>query len=184
MLQELLPAELTPCKWLNNLKPLLLRALPVPTNVCKRKNFTGSSQWEKKKHFTKQLRTATWRPGQGNRTLPEQCKQFHNGKKVGVVEATEATFELEWGMKWLVQRDEVWDGARVGRREAEPSRVLLPCLGVLWVTGTPSQPWQAQSNTPNICLWSFPKALVTKHLQTMLGWTGPGLQRAGRIGGG
>lgn len=48
--------ELPSLKWLNGLKtlPPVKRALPVSTNVCKRKNFTSSRQW-KKRHFTKQL---------------------------------------------------------------------------------------------------------------------------------
>lgn len=66
MLQEPLPAELPPWKWLNHLKTLLVRALPVSPNVCKRKNFSGSSQWEKKnKGISQNSQNSCKRPPEG-----------------------------------------------------------------------------------------------------------------------
>lgn len=89
-----------------------------------------------------------------------------------MVEATEVTFELEGGINanclLRVMKGGMEQERAQGKHSNPVSCVLLPCLGVLWVTGTLSHAWQAHSNTPNSCFWGFPTALGTKHLQTML----------------
>lgn len=117
-----------------------------------------------KRHFTKQLWTATWRPREqsnANNSIMEKNRS-------GGSHRSHIWTGVRNKCKWFAQSDEGWDGSRASPRQAQQSRVLLPCPGVLWVTGTLPQAWQAHSNTPNSFLWGFPTALGTKHLQTVL----------------